>query len=124
VRRSEQVVSLFAPHTRVLQREKPGAPVEFGRHLVLDEVEGGIVTGDRILPAGEGERHELERAVAQHRKVFGRPPDLVAADRGLHVPGQDVTFQLAGVKHVAVPWKGKAAPERRALEHSRAWRRH
>lgn len=119
----EKVVSLFEPHTRVLQREKPGAPVEFGRHLVLDEVEGGIVTGYRILPAGEGERHELERAVAHHRAVFGHPPDLVTADRGFHVPGQETAFQQAGVKHVTVPWKGKASPERRALEHSRAWRR-
>jgi hypothetical protein len=32
----EKVVSLFEPHTRVLQREKPGAPVEFGRHVVQD----------------------------------------------------------------------------------------
>jgi IS5 family transposase len=32
----EKVVSRFEPHTRVLQREKPGAPVEFGRHLVQD----------------------------------------------------------------------------------------
>jgi transposase, IS5 family len=120
----EKVVSLFEPHTRVLQREQPGAPVEFGRHLVLDEVEGGIVTRYRLLPAGEGERHELERAVAHHRAVFGRPPHLVAADRGFHVPGQETVFQQAGVKHVAVPWKGKASPERRAQEHSRAWRRH
>lgn len=119
----EKIVSLFEPHTRVLQREKPGAPIEFGRHLVLDEVEGGIVTGYRILPPGEGERHELERAVAHHRAVFGHPPDLVAADRGFHVPGQETVFQQAGVKHVTVPWKGKATPERRALEHSRAWRR-
>jgi IS5 family transposase len=119
----EKVVSLFEPHTRVLQREKPGAPVEFGRHLVLDEVEGGIITRYRILPAGEGERHELERAVPHHRKVFGHPPHLVAADRGFHVPGQDIAFQQAGVKQVAVPWKGHALPERRALERSRTWRR-
>lgn len=119
----EKVVSLFEPHTRVLQREKPGAPVEFGRHLVLDEVEGGIVTRYRMLPVGEGERHELEQSVAHHRAVFGHPPGLVAADRGFHVPGQETAFQQAGVKQVAVPWKGKASPERRALEHSRAWRR-
>jgi len=71
-----------------------------------------------------GERHELERAVIHQRKVFRHPPKLVAADRGLHVPGQDAVFQQAGVKHTAVPWKGKASPERRALEHSRTWRRH
>jgi transposase, IS5 family len=40
----EKIVSLFEPHTRVLQRRKTGVPIEFGRHLVLDEVEGGIVT--------------------------------------------------------------------------------
>jgi IS5 family transposase len=32
----EKVASLFEPHTRVLQREKAGAPVEFGRHVVQD----------------------------------------------------------------------------------------
>jgi IS5 family transposase len=47
----------------------------------------------------------------------------VAADRGFHVPGQETTFHQAGVKQVCVPWKGHASPERRALEHSRTWRR-
>ena len=40
----EKIVSLFEPHTRILQRRKTGVPIEFGRHVVLDEVEGGIVT--------------------------------------------------------------------------------
>jgi IS5 family transposase len=32
----EKVVSLFESHTRVRQREKPGAPLAFGRHVVQD----------------------------------------------------------------------------------------
>jgi IS5 family transposase len=83
--------------------------------------EGGIVTRHRILPAGEGERHELERAVPPHRQGCGPPLHLVAADRGFQGPGQDSPFQQAGVKAVAVPWKGKAACERWALDHSQAW---
>jgi IS5 family transposase len=120
----EKVVSLFEPHTRILQRRKTGVPIEFGRHLVLDEVEGGLITRYRLLPAGTGEQDELPAAVAHHRQVFGHPPDLVTGDRGFHVPPvQAAALQQTGVKHVAVPWKGAASSERRALEHSRAWRR-
>jgi transposase, IS5 family len=121
----EKIVSLFEPHTRVLQRRKTGVPIEFGRHVVLDEVEGGIVTRFRILPAGAGEYDELPSAVVHHRQVFGHAPDLVAGDRGFHVPPvQAAALHQAGVKHVAVPWKGPVSSERRALEHSRTWRRH
>lgn len=35
-----KVLGLFEPRTRVVQRRKLGAPVEFGRQVVLDEVEG------------------------------------------------------------------------------------
>lgn len=120
----EKIVSLFEPHTRVLQRRKTGVPIEFGRHVVLDEVEGGVVTRSRILAAGLGEHDELPMAVAHHQAVFGHPPDLVAGDRGFHVPPvQAAALQQAGVKQVAVPWQGSASAERRALEHSRAWRR-
>jgi IS5 family transposase len=121
----EKLVSLFEPHTCILQRRKTGVPIEFGRHLVLDEVEGGIVTRYRLLPAGVGEHGELLTAVAHHQAVFGHPPDLVAGDRGFHLPpAQATALRAAGVKQVAVPWQGPASAERRALEHSRAWRRH
>jgi IS5 family transposase len=120
----DKIVSLFEPHTRVLQRRKTGVLVEFGRHVVLDEVEGGIITRYRILPAGVGEHGELLTAVAHHQAVFGHPPDLVVGDRGFHLPPiQATALHQAGVKRVAVPWQGPASTERRALEHSRAWRR-
>jgi IS5 family transposase len=120
----EKIVSLFEPHTRILQRRKTGVPIEFGRHLVLDEVEGGIITRYRLLPAGGGEHGELLTAVAHHQAVFGHPPDLVAGDRGFHLPlVQVAALRAAGVKQVVVPWQGPASAERRALEHSRAWRR-
>jgi IS5 family transposase len=120
----EKIVSLFEPHTRILQRRKTGVPIEFGRHVVLDEVEGGIVTRYRLLPAGSGEHGELLTAVAHHQQVFGHPPDLVTGDRGFHLPPTQATaLRAAGVKQVVVPWQGPASAERRALEHSRPWRR-
>jgi len=119
----EKLVSLFEPHTRILRRHKTGTPVEFGRQLVLDEVDGGIISRYRVLGPGEVERHDLPPAVAHHRDVFGHPPWLVSADRGFHVVGQDDDLQAAGVRQVAVPASGQPSGQRRALEHSRAWKR-
>jgi general secretion pathway protein A len=47
----EKVLSLFEPHTQVVPRFKAGKPVEFGRKIRLDEIEGGIITS-----AGPGRR--------------------------------------------------------------------
>ncbi len=119
----EKLVSLFEPHTRILRRHKTGTPVEFGRQVVRDEVDGGIVTRYRLLGPGEVERHELEPAVAHHQAVYGRPPQLVTADRGFHVAGQEATLQTMGVRHVAVPTAGRDSPQQRTQERQRAWKR-
>jgi IS5 family transposase len=119
----EKLVSLFEPHTRVLRRHQTGTPVEFGRHVVLDEVDGGIVTRYHVLGAGEVERHELEPAVAHHQAVYGRAPHRLTADRGFPVSGQEATLQAAGVRHIAVPASGRGTSESRAPERRRDWKR-
>jgi IS5 family transposase len=45
----QKVLSLFEPHTRAIPRQKGGALAEFGRQVILDEVEGGILTRYQIL---------------------------------------------------------------------------
>jgi IS5 family transposase len=119
----EKRVSLFEPHTRVLRRHKTGIPVEFGRHVVLDEVEGGIVTRLRVLGPGEVERHELASAVAHHQAVFGHPPHVVTADHGCSLAGQAATLRAVGVRHVVVPTSGRPTTQQRAHERTRAWKR-
>jgi transposase, IS5 family len=119
---SEKVLSLFEPHTRAIPRHKGGALVEFGRQVVLDEVEGGIVTRYEILehPTEHGQAVE---AVAHHQQLFARPPDLVTADRGVHSAETEEQLRAAGVKRVAIPVVNKASEARQALERTRAFRR-
>src|ERR671932_539452 len=63
----EKIVSLFEPHTRIIVRHKAGKPVEFGRKLWLEEVDGGIVSGWRgVRPNGAGGAHPGPN--------FGGPP--------------------------------------------------
>jgi IS5 family transposase len=120
----ENLVSLVEPQTRILRRHKTGTPVEVGRQLVLDElvldeVDGGSLSRYRVLGPGAVERHDLPPAVAHQRDVFGHPPWLVSADRGLHVVGQDADLQAAGVRQVAAPASGQPSGHRRTREHAR-----
>src|SRR5947209_5501905 len=70
----KKVLSLFEPHTRAIPRHKGGALVEFGRHVILDEVDGGIVTRYEIL-SYPNEHGQATEAVEHHQKVFEHPPN-------------------------------------------------
>lgn len=119
---ANKVLSLFEPHTRVIPRHKGGALVEFGRHVILDEVEGGIVTRYEILEHPEEHGQAID-AVAHHRAVFARPPNLVAGDRGVHSADTEKRLLAVGVKRVAIPAEGKLSEERQTLERTRTFRR-
>jgi IS5 family transposase len=119
----EKLLSLFEPHTQVIPRFKAGKPAEFGRKLRLDEVEGGIIAGYKVLDRGGGQDQPyLADALGDHRSRFGRPPRLLAADRGMASAEDERLAREAGVKHVAPPHVGKAPPGRRAEERSRRFR--
>jgi IS5 family transposase len=120
---AQKVLSLFEPHTRVVKRGKIGAAVEFGRQVVLDEVEGGIVTRVHVLADDQRECHQAVPAVRHHRAGFGRPPWLVAGDRRLHTKGVEDQAQVLGVAQVAIPRTGRLTAAQRARERQRAWKR-
>ena len=108
---------MFEPHPQAIPRFKAGKPVEFGRKIRLDEVEGGIITGYSVLEKGGGQdQPHLADSLAKHKKHFGRGPRVLAADRGTSSPANERLAKEAGVKHVALPHVGKAPPDRRAEE--------
>jgi IS5 family transposase len=120
----EKLLSLFEPHTQIVPRFKAGRAVEFGRKLRLDEVEGGIVTGYRLLEQGGGQDQPyLADALANHLRQFGRAPALLTADRGMTSAENERLARQEGVKRIALPYAGRASPERRATERERWFRR-
>jgi IS5 family transposase len=121
---SEKLLSLFEPHTQIVPRFKPGTPVEFGRKLRLDEVEGGIVAGYQILDRGGGQDQPyLKDSLEAHRRRFGRAPDLLTADRGMASAENEQLARQAGVRRVALPRVGRASPVQRRREKERWFRR-
>ncbi len=117
----EKIVSLFEPHTQVIVRHKAGQPVEFGRKLWLEEVEGGIVSGWRLLEAPGPDAPQLGPSLAAHQQRFGKPPWLLTADRGVFSPQNEAPAKRAGVKQVAIPAAGRTSTAERARAERQRW---
>jgi len=119
----EKVVSLFEPHTCIIRRGKADKPTEFGRKVWLDEVDGGIVSSYRVLAGNPPDAEQLGASLAQHRRLFGRAPDTLAGDRGVHSAENELLARQEGVKRVALPKPGAKSPERRDYERQGWFRR-
>jgi IS5 family transposase len=119
----EKLVSLFEEHTAIIARGKAGKRVEFGRKVWLDEVEGGIVSGYRVLEGNPADEKQLLASLENHLRVFERPPWLVAADRGVYSSANEEAARGMGVERVALPKKGAKNEKRRGYERQGWFRR-
>jgi transposase, IS5 family len=119
----EKLLSLFAPHTQAIRRHKPGKLTEFGRKILLDEVEGGIISHFAILDDVGLEHPHFIASLDAHQERFGHPPDLVAGDRGLYSPENEDRARERGARRVVLPKAGRASRERQRHERQRWFRR-
>jgi transposase, IS5 family len=120
---TEKILSLFEEHTMIITRRKIGKPREFGHKILLDEVEGGIISRYEILKDVGREHPHLPESIEAHRRSFGRVPELLAGDRGLYSVENERLAQEAGVKRVVLPKSGRASKERQRYEKQRWFRR-
>lgn len=123
VRAEEKLLSLFEPHTQAIRRHKPGKLTEFGRKVLIDEVDGGIVSHFAILDDVGLEHPHFVASLDAHQERFGHPPDLVAGDRGLYSPENEERARERGVRRVVLPKAGRASRERQQHERQRWFRR-
>jgi IS5 family transposase len=120
---ADKLLSLFEPHTQAIRRHKAGKLTEFGRKVLLDEVEGGIVSHFAILADVGLEHPHFIASLDAHQERFGHPPDLVAGDRGLYSPENEDRARERGVRRVVLPKTGRASRERQQHERQRWFRR-
>ena len=76
-----------------------------------------------MLAGNASDRAQVVPSLAHHAARFGRPPDLVAADRGAHSPENERAATEAGVRRVCLPQPGHKTAARRAHERQRWFRR-
>jgi IS5 family transposase len=120
---AQKVVSLFEPHTAIIQRGKrPPHETEFGRKLWYSEVEGGIISEYRILSGNPPDDQQWASSLKQHHKVFGHPPEVATADRGVYSVENERIARRMGVKQVALPQPGAKTKRRQRYEKQKWFR--
>lgn len=119
----EKVVNIFEPHTSIIKRGKAGKDTEYGQKVWLDEVDGGILSGYRVLEGNPSDHTQLKPALENHKELFGKAPELVAGDRGVYSHENERACERAGVKQVCLPKPGRKSAEREAHERQKWFRR-
>ena len=120
---AQKLVSIFEEHTAIIRRGKARKQTEFGRKVWLSEVDGGIVSGFRVLEGNAGDEAQLKPALEDHLRLFGRAPEVVAADRNVHSKENERLAKEMGVKKACLPKPGKKSAEREGYEQQRWFRR-
>ena len=120
---AEKVLSLFEPHTMIITRRKIGKLREFGRKILLDEVDGGIISRYEVLSEVGREHPHLPESIEGHRERFGKAPELLTADRGLYSKANEQIAKKAGIRRVALPHSGRPTKKRKEYERQRWFRR-
>jgi IS5 family transposase len=120
---AQKIVSLFEPHTAIIQRGKrPPHETEFGHKLWYSEVDGGIISAYRILQGNPPDAQQWVSSLQQHHKVFGRTPDVATADRGVYSLENERVARRMGVKQVALPQPGAKTKRRQKYEKQKWFR--
>jgi len=118
-----KVLSIFEPQTEAIRKGKAGKPTEFGTMIKIQEADNGVITAYEVYEVRPADSDLLMPAIDKHKQLFGRAPDLVAADAGFFSAANESNAKQAGVKRVAIPSKRSKSAERRRIEKQRWFRR-
>jgi IS5 family transposase len=113
---AEKIVSIFEPHTDIIQRNKARKPTEFGHKVWLDEVDGGIVTRWDVLSGNPNDDRQWLPSLDHHIERFGKAPQQASGDRGVHSPKNERQAQERGVQRVILPQPGRKSAARQQHE--------
>jgi transposase, IS5 family len=122
-RHPEKILSLFEPHSAVIRKGKAHKPNEFGRLVRIDEVEKGLVSNYAVASGNLCDQQQWCPALEAHVELFGRAPQLAAADRGFWNSANEKAAARLGVKQVVLPGRGRLNPTRAARQKERWFRR-
>jgi transposase, IS5 family len=118
-----KLVSVFEPHTAIVRRGKAHLAAEFGRKVLLDEVDGGLVTRYAVLVGNPPEAPELPTSLAHHQACFDQPPAILTADRAFFMLDNAKLAGELGIRSVAIPRQGSLTGDQRRRRDHAAFRR-
>jgi IS5 family transposase len=100
---SERVFSLFERHTELIKRGRRQKPTEFGHKILLCESVEKFITDYEVYEKQEADCELTESVIDRHEKLFGKRPEVLAADKGF-CPAEAKFHELAErVDTLAIP---------------------
>jgi transposase, IS5 family len=120
---ADKVLSIFEPHTETIRKGKIAPPNEFGKLVTIQESEHQIITAYEVHAKRPADVTLWTPALDRHQAIFGRAPDVAAADRGFSSARNEQAAIDRGVRRVVLPRCGPKSPARRAYERQRWFRR-
>lgn len=108
---SDKLFSIFEPHTEILIRGKASRNIEYGHMVGIEQVGGKFITHYDVFPHRPNEHRLLLPAIERHRKIFGKYPDEVAADKGYWPGTEGLPSAESKVKLVSIGKMGRRNEE-------------
>src|SRR5262249_389631 len=75
-------LSIFEPHTEAIRKGQIAKPTEFGKLVTIQESEHQLITAYAVHLTRPADRTLWTPALDRHIAIFGRAPQVAAADRG------------------------------------------
>ena len=118
----EKLFSIFEPHTELLIRGKANKDVEFGHMVNICQVASKFITDYEVFEKKPVEYELIDAAIENHEKLFGGPPDVLAADKGYWQDSFTTERLRWQIALVSIAKKGNRTEEERAYERSLPFR--
>jgi transposase, IS5 family len=118
-----RLVSLHDPDARPIRKGRIDRPVEFGYKAQVLDNDDGIILDYTVEAGAVPDGPQLAPAIDRVRRRAGRVPRAVTADRGYGQPTVERDLQQLGVQVIAIPRQATTSPARKAMEHSRGFRK-
>lgn len=118
----EKVFSLFEPHTELIKKGKAGAPVEFGRRLLVSSQENGLILDYKVMGSGS-ETGEVLPLVDRLFNGYGEGNlQSISFDKGFSSQ-QDRELLEEYIPEVVMPKKGRRSQSDQQRESAPMWRK-
>jgi len=110
----EKILSVFEPHTEIICKGKAGAPVQWGRQVLVLEDQLGFIVHYQLLERGQRDQDVGTPALQEAQAKVDNRIRSASFDRGFHSPlNQEELAKI--VAQVCVPKRGpKQAAEQEA----------
>lgn len=101
----DRIISIHDLDARPLVKGKANKPCEFGQEVQLQEDEYFVTNWE--INNQTSDVKFLPKAIDKHEELFGKPPDVLATDRGYWSPDNQTYALNRNIKNVSMPKKGK-----------------